>query len=359
MLKKIASFLLIILANLLVLFWIEGICSFVLAARSPVTPAPEMFEIKHTHYDADLGWSHIPATTFRDVYGKGTEMTVNSQGFRNKNDFSKAVAEGRTRIICSGDSFTLGFGVTDGLPWCDQLGQINPAYETVNMGQGGYGMDQAFLWYMRDGNSLNQHIQLFAFILDDFYRMKSGDFAGYGKPYLQIDHEGNLTVKNTPVPKGFPNRSYRPPDFLKNFGWITRTSIYRLLLEGIRLFQDFQKQQQHEETVTRLRAVALKIFEQLEAEHRKRGSRLVLVFLPRKIDGLDKEVRDWQAWLKEEAAKRQIPVIDMIEEMKVVPVTTWDAFFKYLDHFSIKGNAFVAYKIHENLVRMGLVTQPR
>lgn len=355
MLKKIASFFLIILTNLLVLFWIEGICSLVLAVRANPSPPAEMFEIKHTRYDPDLGWAHIPATTFKDVYGKGTEMTVNSQGFRNKVDFAQGVETGRIRIICSGDSFTLGFGVTDGLPWCDQLTQIHPPYETVNMGQGGYGMDQAFLWYQRDGSRLHQHIQLFAFILDDFFRMDGGSFFGYGKPYLEINSQGGLVVRNTPVPKGFPGRSYQPPDFLKSFNWVTRSAVYRLLLEGIGVFQNYQKKYSRKNVKERLRAVALKIFEQLQADHQKRGSKLVLVFLPRKTDALDAEVREWQTWLKEEAGKRGIPVIDMIEIMKSVPVSTWVDFFKYLDHFSIKGNSFVAYKIHESLIRMGLV----
>ena len=48
---------------------------------------------------------------------------------------------GKTRIICSGDSFTLGFGVDNEHTWPQQLAARNANLETVNMGQGGYGAD--------------------------------------------------------------------------------------------------------------------------------------------------------------------------------------------------------------------------
>src|SRR5439155_1903766 len=111
-----------------------------------------------------------------------------------------AVPDGKVRIICSGDSFTLGFGVDNTHSWCELLSSLEPRLETVNMGQGGYGVDQAYLWYKRDAAKIGHQAQLLAFVTDDFYRMQSSSFSGYGKPVLEVE-DGRLVVKNAPVPR--------------------------------------------------------------------------------------------------------------------------------------------------------------
>lgn len=103
-------------------------------------------------------------------------------------------------MICSGDSFTLGYGVRDDETWCHQLMQLDDRLETVNMGQGGYGFDQAYLWFRRDGVRLAHHVQVFAFISDDFRRMERVEFIGYAKPVLRVVGD-SLRVDNVPVPR--------------------------------------------------------------------------------------------------------------------------------------------------------------
>jgi hypothetical protein len=61
------------------------------------------------------------------------------------------------------------------------------------MGQGGYGVDQAYLWYKRDGTKIEHNIQLFAFIESDFDRMRSAAFLGYSKPRLTVTG-GQLSI---------------------------------------------------------------------------------------------------------------------------------------------------------------------
>ena len=63
--------------------------------------------------------------------------------------------------------------------------------ETVNLGQGGYGVDRAYLWYKRNETNLEHDIVVLAFISDDSWRMESDTFFGYGKPYLTI-RDGEL-----------------------------------------------------------------------------------------------------------------------------------------------------------------------
>jgi hypothetical protein len=111
-----------------------------------------------------------------------------------------APAPGTLRVVCSGDSFTMGHGVDDDHTWCHLIGVIEPRFETINMGQSGYGLDQAFLAYRRDGARLGAAVHLFAFIGQDVYRMLANSFFGYGRPVL-AERDGRLVVENTPVPQ--------------------------------------------------------------------------------------------------------------------------------------------------------------
>ncbi len=76
-----------------------------------------------------------------------------------------------------------------------------PPLQTVNMGQGGYGVDQDYLWYKRDGVKLDANMLVFAVIAQDFFRMASDNFIGYGKPVLRA-RDGALVTENVPVPPG-------------------------------------------------------------------------------------------------------------------------------------------------------------
>jgi hypothetical protein len=91
-------------------------------------------ERRHTRYDPDLGWVAIPNLFIPDMYGPGVSLRTNSRGFRGGREFIEAVPPGKFRVICSGDSVTLGFGVADDYPWCKLLESLDQRIETVNMG---------------------------------------------------------------------------------------------------------------------------------------------------------------------------------------------------------------------------------
>src|SRR5262249_22686948 len=133
----------------------------------------------HTQYDPELGWVNVPNVFIPSLYGPGVSLRTNAQGFRNDEPVASSIPPGRVRIVCSGDSFTLGYGVSNAQAWCNRLATIDRRIEAINMGQGGYGADQAYLWYRRDGLKIDQDVQIFAFITDDFARMRRPVFLGY------------------------------------------------------------------------------------------------------------------------------------------------------------------------------------
>jgi hypothetical protein len=205
----------------MLLVGVEGLASFALLARD-MRKTSGLAERRHTKYDSDLGWVNGPGVHITDMYGPGVYLRTNAQGFRNDHDVDPAVPAGKFRVICSGDSFTLGFGVDNDHTWCHLLSVLDPRIEAVNMGQGGYGVDQAYLWYKRDGAKLATNLHLLAFVTEDFPRMQSDKFLGFGKPTLALEHD-SLVVKNVPVPTRAYNlavarEQYRQPEAVADSG---------------------------------------------------------------------------------------------------------------------------------------------
>jgi hypothetical protein len=88
---------------------IEGLASVFLVVRDVVV-VPWVAQ-PYTRYDPDLGWVNKPNVRLQNMFGTGAWLQTNGQGFRASGDVTPAVAPGRYRVICSGDSFTFGDGV--------------------------------------------------------------------------------------------------------------------------------------------------------------------------------------------------------------------------------------------------------
>ena len=124
---------------------LEGLCSLGLFAvdlaaggRRPVA------ERQHTEYDAELGWINRPSLSIPDLYGPGRSLHTNSLCLRATCEYQNKVAPGVVRLLCSGDSFTLGYGLDDQDTWCAKLESRRPGlgnhrfgHKTRGQGEGG------------------------------------------------------------------------------------------------------------------------------------------------------------------------------------------------------------------------------
>src|SRR5262249_43351639 len=163
---------------------LEGALSIALAWRD--SSEPGLVEEKSCVFDAELGWVARKSFRAANLFGEGRSLTTNARGFRGAREVDDEIPAGRYRIVCVGDSFTLGYGVGDESTYEAYLERALPALETVNMGQGGYGVDQAYLWYLRDGRSLHADLLLLAAIAPDWERMLDARFQGeFPKPVLE------------------------------------------------------------------------------------------------------------------------------------------------------------------------------
>lgn len=291
-----------------------------------------MAELKHTEYDPLLGWINTPGFRAPDFYGPGLGLRTNSQRFRADRDFSAGVPPGKTRIICSGDSFTLGFGVGDGDAWCQRLAGLDARLETVNMGQGGYGVDQAYLWYKRDGALLESDIHLFAFIGDDFRRMRFSSFCGYSKPLLRSSH-GVLTAANVPVPRTSRRLPWLFQAAEARVTWLLEPVMDRLRGVGIGLSDEEERE------------LILGIFDDLGRINAGKKTSLIFVYLPVQEEYRDGVRTPVRGFLRELAGTGRIRLFDLTDDLDRVSPPEAASLFD--GHYSRKGNAFIA----ENLLR--------
>ena len=323
----------------LMLVVVEGLASYTLAIRDFVTTYPlaerrrlairvfettyPLAERRHTKYDPDLGWVNEANVHIRDMYGPGVYLRTNGQGFRANYDFEAAVPNGKYRIICSGDSFTLGFGVDNDHTWCQLLASLDPRFETLNMGQGGYGADQMYLWYKRDGAKFEHQVHLLAFITADFDRMQSDMFAQYGKPTLDIEN-GMLVIKNVPVPRGAYDPSwlgYHASNLrrLRTVELIMRVRRKRAFAPGNRstAASFTPRASSHavgpteKERNEKTQEVLTKIFEDLKRLNDEHSSKLIFVYLPTQHELEGNGPEEWIKFIEKESRDLGIPFINV------------------------------------------------
>jgi len=354
---KIFNILKFIIINLIVLVFIfiflEGVSSIIYFFHD-IASTKFVAERLHTKHDDQLGWINIPNIYIKDMYGPGVYLKINSLGFRNNEDFSIGIPRGKIRIICSGDSFTLGYGVSNESTWCQQLTRIDDSLETVNMGQGGYGLDQSYLWYKRDGIKLDHDIHIIALITVDFFRMQSDKFLGYGKPVLEVE-DGVLLTKGIPVPN---------PSFLRI--WLLRKQWKLMELNSVKLMKrliPYKKydsaEKNSQQRANKTRQIVLKIFADLQQINLQKNSTLVLVYLPTEKSIYNKATKAWREFLHDEALKHNLLLVDLHDELFKLPSHEVEKFFIQKDntdylfasgHYNEEGNAYIANILFKKLL---------
>lgn len=342
------------LTNLLVVIFLfvvfEGGASLYFAyqgARQEIEKEPFLAERLHTEYDPLLGWINKPNVSIDDMYGPKVFLKTNSQRFRNQDDFTTKVPKGRIRVICSGDSFTLGYGVDNDHTWCRLLETIDPRLQTVNMGQGGYGIGQAYLWYKRDAARLDHNVHVFAFITVGFLRMTSDLLFGVPKPKLRL-RNGGISVENVPVTK---------LSFHRVLKYLRLVNVVRLAGEvgAVNL-----PSSQGGSKVGADEAAGLvgAVFDSLKKLNETKNSRLFLVHLPTASEYRNTGNDRFQEFLRREAEKRGIPYLNLVTELRRVPPSEVTklyfqkdikGFFGSKGHLTVAGNTFVAEKVYEGL----------
>ena len=226
-------------------------------------------------------------------------------------------------------------------------------------------MDQMLLRYRRDIDRLDVNVHVMAAIDNDFVRMLSKSFLGYGRPVLAL-HGGDLVIANFPVPKG--DWTARLESTGRLLGDLRSVGLLDDLLSRV-VFKRAAGQNEYEanyDILGRLtadqRRVILAIFESLRDLNRSRGRRFVFVRLPTEPDCYDLETsRPWRNWVTGELGKLGIPVIDLLPDFSALPAVDSHRMFIQKDvpnspaakgHYTEAGNKFVAERVYDRLTSL-------
>ncbi len=336
-----------LLITAMLFFVVEGMASFARVAARALKPQMPLAKQRYTRYDPQLGWVSLPNVYIRDMYGPGAYLRTNSRGFRADTDTSAAVPPGKIRVICSGDSFTLGYGVANDRTWCHDLASLDDRIETVNMGQGGYGVDQAYLWYARDGIRLDHDVQIFAFIGTDLRRMASATFEGYPKPILALDG-GRLVTRNVPVQQvGASGRL------------VQRLMAFRDL-QSVALAQQFLFRRTPPDggLTPAVFDITRRVFDRLQELNRNKNSELIVAFLP--TEGEYRQgMPPYIERLKRDVIAKGIAWVDLVDDFRKLPPEQAARLFltaadipQYKSaegHYTNQGNALVAQLLYRKM----------
>ncbi len=365
--------------TLAVLIVLEGVSGAVLFTLDSLQADRQDTAPQTSKLDAELGWALLPNVEIPALWGPGRRLHTNGQAFRSDYEILLQEPPGRARLICSGDSFTFGEGVANEDAWCQLLASIDPRLEAVNLGQPGYGVGQAFLWFMRSTETIEHSFHILAFITLDFNRMRRSSFRLWEKPKLVV-RDGELVIANYPV-----DRNQRLMSWLearRKMG--KRFNVWRLVKRIEASLEAEEREStadanddaaQGRDVVPPLpdsasRAVAAAIFSRLTERNRAKGSTLVLVHLPGMAD-LEAGARiplyrSWDRFLTEQAAQHDYLYIDLVPELAALSEDEqWRLFIAQdfegyrgaAGHYSAYGNALVARVLYDRLIQIPAIRE--
>ena len=169
--------------------------------------------------DRELGWLYRPG--FRSATDH-----LNAAGLRSLREYAPSIPVGHVRVAAFGDSFVYGNEVPDSSTWTAQVERMDSAVEVLNYGVGGYGLDQAFLRYLRVGEKYHPQLVVIGFVPDDlprlvnvYRRFMSSSEWPLIKPRFVMGSDGALQLRAEHVPDAEGYRAYvEQPSRVRDLG---------------------------------------------------------------------------------------------------------------------------------------------
>jgi len=222
--RRLALIVVITLTTVLVAFGFGETIIRLLAAQTPAGPTfldtillPRSWADERARYrdllkqvptsylvpDELLGWTVGP--------NRGPGMYCSSsEGIRSAApDVRYGDRQPQHRIATVGDSFTFALEVPFEASWPHRLEQqLGSTVQVLNFGVAAYGVDQAYLRYLRDVRPWHPDVVVLGLVQPDFFRsLAVYSFVSYpkwtwpfAKPRLVVDAAGKVRTLNVPVP---------------------------------------------------------------------------------------------------------------------------------------------------------------
>jgi len=326
------------------LVFAEGLASALLFALDMRGAQPAL-RLRYRCPDPLIGSRSLPGLSIQDFFGPGKHLTTDSRGLRSKKAIPARSPRNRLRILCSGDSMTFGYGVGDKDTWPRSLEGRDPRIETVNMGQTGYGLDQMYLLYLREGVRLEHGVHILGLTPFDMSRIRLRTAVGAVRKPVLVLRDGRLAVTNYPV------RQSWLPRVLRRFMY----PIYKLRITA--LAAKLRSLPGDAQVLSSVEDRADAIFDGLERISRKNGVTLVVVYLPvgteemiRRYAGQDV----WREYLTRALSRRDIAFFDLSRDLLDLPAGRLSGSFYgkdsiYAGHYTEEGSRYVAGLVYKRL----------
>ena len=220
------------------------------AARNEAVLARLAAEGSHLDPDPLLGW--VLGRARRSANGL---YASSAEGVRSAAPGESAASRAGRRVALVGDSFTFGLDVTYEQSWGHRLERaLGPDARVLNFGVEAYGIDQAYLRYLRDARPWRPEVVILGVIDHDLYRSMAVyfflSFPGWDYPFAKPRFalaSGSPKLLNAPLPSPesiaatptiaeLPFVAYEPGYRAAEWVWwpLDRSYLHRLLVSKYR-----------------------------------------------------------------------------------------------------------------------------
>lgn len=150
-------------------------------------PAPTI-----NRFDPETGWSKTPgAVGHRKTPEFDVTYKINRFGLRGPDLEKREKPAGTYRVLCLGDSFTLGYTVDEQDLFVEELGRAWKAegrpVDVINAGTEGWSTDQEVQWYLTEGVKYQPDLVLLFPYENDIYWNGEASYRRYPKPRFEAD----------------------------------------------------------------------------------------------------------------------------------------------------------------------------
>jgi hypothetical protein len=390
--RNIAGNLALLLASVLVVLGVAEILARVDYARRRGKEQRE--RAQYTDSDPLLGWRMRPGARVqyhRTEYS--IEVAINSSGLRDK-ERAPLPPAGALRILALGDSFVEGHTVE----FPESVAQVMERdlsrppcpVEVVNAGVGGYSTDQEYLYYRERGSRLGARIVVVFFYYNDVIHNARPNYTSFPKPLLAETDKG-LIVSNLPlrpVRLRGPTSGTRPAFRGRSAAW--EWTKERLLGGAPRAYQALARLglwspiQGQSEVPIEMKVyrrgpppviqeawhMTDVILDALARETEARGARLLVVYVPSRMEVQD---ADWELtqmrfrmvpgrWVRDNvlrrlertARERRFTLLDLTPALRrATGAFGRRVYFRYDGHWNVLGHRVAGEEVAAYLRREG------
>jgi lysophospholipase L1-like esterase len=287
---------------------------------------------------------------------------INSRGLRDA-EYSYKKPCGIKRIQFYGDSFTWGFGVNRDERYTsvfDSYLQKNrlESYEVMNLGTTGYGTDQEYLLLKTEGIKYSPDIIAFTYF-NDLMNVANKEAYSYAKPKFILE-TGSLKLTNVPVPgktrkqgtkssthQGLVRKMDNMLQFFRSYRFIRKRLINAALFSRPKTDSKTNDQ----DTLRLIGHLLLEIKTLAE----KNDAIFILILLPGKNQVYGDEKITEIDYLYAFCKKKQIPVINLLPDLKEIAKIEKNLYFEIDEHLSVRGSEIIGKILFEKFVNLGLL----